>query len=421
LHSLQTYPNTMGFTVTASHNPASYVGIKTVVPTPEGHKVHAIGMNSGPMGGLKIVRELYHNGEEFPSADGGSVTYHDLCREYIEYSMAEAGVKEGDLSGLTVVLEAMNGSAGPELHQAFTKAGCKVVAMRSVPNGLFPYGSPNPTSQGKMEPALEAAKGLAAEAGSLVVIGMDGDGDRMVFGDHRGILAAGFAFIPILQECGFAPGAEARPVLYDPKVNPVSLAEWGKLSAKPVLYRNGHSQIKDYMYQIGAIAAAEESGHYYHELNLGEVKGVTGENSCLTTLLFLKAVKKDAGLMDRLQAGQASVFVTGEFNYQFPDDDTRDKALAAVIKHYTDGGASSTTHGPDGSDLEGTCLEFGVTIDPPTVELKEGWYAGYLRVATNEKGVVRAYFSAGDAASGGEIEKQARDILGGTFGGNIVE
>ena len=30
----------------------------------------------------------------------------------------------------------------------------------------------------------------------------------------------------------------------------------------------------------------------------------------------------------------------------------------------------------------------------------------------------RSYFSAGDAASGGEIEKQARDILGGTFGGN---
>ena len=43
------------------------------------------------------------------------------------------------------------------------------------------------------------------------------------------------------------------------------------------------------------------------------------------------------------------------------------------------------------------------------------------RVTSVEKGVVRAYFSAGDAASGGEIEKQARDILGGTFGGNIVE
>ena len=41
-------------------------------------------------------------------------------------------------------------------------------------------------------------------------------------------------------------------VLYDPKVNPLALAEWGKLGVAPVLFRNGHSQIKDYMTQIGA-------------------------------------------------------------------------------------------------------------------------------------------------------------------------
>jgi hypothetical protein len=46
------------------------------------------------------VRELYHNGQEFPSAPGGSVIYHDLCREYISYSMKEAGASRGSaLSG----------------------------------------------------------------------------------------------------------------------------------------------------------------------------------------------------------------------------------------------------------------------------------------------------------------------------------
>ena len=55
------------------------------------------------------------------------------------------------------------------------------------------------------------------------------------------------------------------------------------------------------------------------------------------------------------------------------------------------------------------------------VELKPGWFAGYLRVATNEKGVVRSYFSAGDKEAGGVIEKQAREILGTGFGGVVVE
>ena len=40
------------------------------------------------------------------------------------------------------------------------------------------------------------------------------------------------------------------------------------------------------------------SRHYYHELNLGDVLGVTGENSALTVLLFLKAVKADPTLMN---------------------------------------------------------------------------------------------------------------------------
>jgi phosphomannomutase len=99
------------------------------------------------------------------------------------------------------------------------------------------------------------------------VIGVDGDGDRIVFGDRRGILTAGFAFVPILQTClrGTTPHTPI-PVLYDPKVSPLALAEWGRLGALPVLFKKGHSQIKDYMTQIGAIAAAEESGHYYHRI-----------------------------------------------------------------------------------------------------------------------------------------------------------
>src|SRR5690606_17213755 len=115
------------------------------------------------------------------------------------------------------------------------------------------------------------------EADCQAVIGVDGDGDRIVFGDRRGILTAGFAFVPILRAClestQQAAGSGQRaaappPVLYDPKVSPLALAEWGKLGARPVLFRNGHSQIKDYMTRIGALAAAEESGHYYHRITL---------------------------------------------------------------------------------------------------------------------------------------------------------
>lgn len=413
----QQHPHCMGLTVTASHNPARYVGVKFVVPP-----VQAIGEDCGPLGGLTKVRELYHSSETYPRAAGGSLTLLDLDREYIEYSMHLAGVKVGDLSGVAVVLDAFNGSCGPEMFRGLQTAGAAVTALRLVPDGNFPSGSPNPTSQGKMSDAVARAKETNAHA----VIGIDGDGDRIVFGDDRGILTAGFAFIPILRQCLAAPatGQESKvgnpSVLYDPKVSPLALAQWGKLGAKCVLFRNGHSQIKEYMNRIGAIAAAEESGHYYHRMTMGEVT-ISAENSLVTVLLFLAALKRQPNLMNELWAMQDQVFTTGEMNYQFADDQHRDEAMNSILTLFTCEGARTQTATDDGIDLQGTCLEKGVRLDPGAVKLAEGWYSGYIRISTNEKSVLRSYFSAGDTATGERVETLARDICATQFGGNVVE
>jgi phosphomannomutase len=406
LHVSQKYPKTLGLGITASHNPAEYIGIKFVVPV-----VQAIGLDCGPAGGLTRVREIYHSDRTAPTASGATLELPDLAEEYITFSLAQAGVKPGDLRGIGVVLDTFHGSAGPELYRALTLAGVRVEPRRLIPDGNFPTGSPNPTSQGKMT----AAVALAKERNCQAVIGIDGDGDRIVFGDSRGILTAGFAFVPILKACLSKAGAA---VLYDPKVSPLALAEWSKLGARPVLFRNGHSQIKDYMTRIGALAAAEESGHYYHRITMGDLT-ISGENSALTVLLFLAALKRNPKLMDELWAMEKRIFTTGEFNYQFADDATRDAALAAVIEHFTADGAGKTTATPDGIDLQGTCLSRGVRLEKG--ELEPGWYSGYLRIATNEKGVVRSYFSAADTTAGKRVEGEARRILGEKFKGKIID
>jgi phosphomannomutase len=406
----QQFPNTMGLGITASHNPKQYVGIKFTVPT-----VHAIGLDCGPLGGLTKVRELYHAAGQFGQNPGGSLTVLDLTRESIDFSLRAAGVGTGDLSGLAVVLDAFHGSAGPELYQALTRAGVCILPHRLTPNGEFPTGSPNPTSQGKMKEACALAKQHQADA----VLGIDGDGDRIVFGDAHGILTAGVAFIPILKACGIDPRATAR-VLYDPKVSPLALEEWGRLGCRPLLFRNGHSQIKDYMTRVNALAAAEESGHYYHRITLGK-DTVSGENSILTILLFLRALKQEPELMDQLWSIERRLFTSGEFNYQFDSDETRDRALAAVIAHFAQDGAAAVTTTPDGIDLQGTCLSKGVLLSPGSVTLEEGWYSGYLRIATNEKAVVRSYFSAGDNPCGKQIEARAREILEQQFKGRPID
>ena len=408
----QTHPKTMGVTVTASHNPKEYVGAKFTVPV-----VQAIGLDCGPNGGLSRIRELYHSNQKATAVAGGSRTDVNYTHDYIDYSMKQANLHPGQLAGLCAVVDGFNGSAGPELAEALKLAGVTVEPLRIDVDGNFPTGSPNPISQGKMDNAVR----LAGKKGCQLVIGTDGDGDRLVFGDRRGILSAGFVAIPILRACGFDGELLGRPaVLYDPKINPLALAEWHKLDVRPVLFRNGHSQIKDYMRTTGAMIAAEESGHYYHNLTMGPYV-VAVENSVLTTLLVLAQVKQDPGLLDRLWSLQQTVHTTGEFNYQFAGDDVRDQALSAVIRHFAGQGAAAATTTADGIELQGTMLNLGIGGNGDGIRLTNGWFSGYLRIATNENSVVRSYFSAAEAGRLKQIETETRRILADQFKGQIID
>lgn len=412
LRTSRQHAATLGLMITASHNPRDYIGVKFTVPG-----VQAIGLDCGPKGGLREVRRLYHSGERFGRRDGGTLALVDTTDEYIAFSMQCAGVGAGQFDGMGVVLDAMNGAAGPELYAAMRRAGAVVHARRLIPDGTFPTGSPNPTSIGKMKEAVQ----LAAERGADAVVGLDGDGDRIVFGTARGILNAGFVAVAILRACGLEQSGGQRPaVLYDPKVNPLALEAWARLGVTPTLFRNGHSQIKERMRQVGAVAAAEESGHYYHRITLGELTTAC-ENSVLTAMLVLGALHADAKLADALWSMQDRVRTTGEFNYQFDSDDVRDRAMARLVQMCVDDGATTTTATPDGVDLEGTVLRKGVRDGADGIALDAQWYSGYVRVATNERCVVRSYFSAPQADVLARIEAAARDVLAKEFGGRVIE
>jgi len=408
------YPNTMGLSITASHNPKQYIGIKFTVPG-----VEAIGYDCGPLGGLTRVKQLYHD-EKYLQEEvaGGSLEIiRHPAEAYISYTMNLAGVQPEDLKGLKVVLDCFNGSAGPELYQALTRCGAEVFPLRLVPNGDFPTGSPNPTSLNKMDPAIELAKKIHAD----LVLGIDGDGDRIVFGDGKGIFSAGFVMIPILRAVlSKESGSNRQKILYDPKVNPLALAKWAELNAEPVLFRNGHSQIKGHLKEIGALAGAEESGHFYHQLPFEKLL-VSGENSLFTILLFLRSLREDKSIIQQVREMQDQIYTSGEFNFFYPDDLQRDQALAAVIAFFGNEQAELTTKSETGIDLEGTVVYKGVKRMHEVIQLEKSWYAAYVRTATNEKGIVRSYISSSDSSFGENIRDRVVHILKNDFSGSEIE
>jgi phosphomannomutase len=265
---------------------------------------------------------------------------------------------------------------------------------------------------------MDQAVSQAWTTAGAVVIGTDGDGDRLVFGDGNGILSAGIASLPILQ-CLYgrgAPGDSAR-VLFDPKVDPIALAQWARLGIKPILFRNGHSQIKEHMRRLDALAGVEESGHYYHRL-LHDTKVIYVENSLITILLFLWSVKEHPSLLPALWTLQKKVFTTGEFNYQLASERLRDAAMAKALESLHAEGAALVTRTAEGIDLTGALFTRGIDLE--TGKLQAGWYQGYLRIATNERAVVRSYLSADTAGLGRQKEKALREIYE-SFGGRVID
>lgn len=414
MQTAEIFPHTMGLTITASHNPKQYIGIKFTVPG-----VEAIGFDCGPLGGLTKVKELYRSSAFIPELrEGGTLqVIRHPSESYIKYTMDLAGIKENDLRGLKIVLDTFNGSAGPELYRALSICGAEIFPLRLVPNGDFPTGSPNPTSQNKMDNAVI----LSRQVGADLVIGIDGDGDRIVFGDQCGIFSAGFVMIPILKSVLSDPSNAGRQkILYDPKVNPMALARWTEMNADPVLYRNGHSQIKGYMNEIGALAGAEESGHFYHKLPAKKFQ-VSGENSLFTILLLLRSVNEQREIIKHIREMQDQIYTSGEFNFQYPDDLQRDNAINAVLAFFESEKVVLSTRSENGIDLEGTVVYKGVHIENGTFSIDNLWYSAYIRSATNEKGIVRSYISASDSLVGERIKNKIEDILKVEYHGTGVE
>ena len=142
------------------------------------------------------------------------------------------------------------------------------------------------------------------------------------------------------------------------------------------------------------------------------------ENSLVTALLLIKALKENPQLMQTLWALQDRVFTTGEINYQMADDKTRDRSLQAVLQFFKDEHALLISETEEGVDLLGTVVSRGV--DLAARKLENDWYSGYLRVATNEKSVLRFYLSAGIPELGMQLEQRIREIFGG-YGGKAID
>lgn len=285
------------FMISASHNPPEYNGLKVVKKGPV-----AVTSDSG----LYEIRDLISQGPLPPSSNKGVLTSVDFLKEWREKVISLVDTTK--FKALSVVVDAGNGMAGKLVPFAFEGLPFKLTTMYMDLDGRFPNHVPNPL----VEANTADLKKKILEIGADVGLTFDGDADRIFLVDDKGHMVSGTITTALLARY-FLTKHSGELILYNAicgRIVPQIIEKYGGKSKR---VRVGHSYIKTYMRETGAIFAGEHSGHYYYRDFFAAESGVL--TALLVLSLLSKETKKLSELVDELDVYPAS----GEINFIVSD------------------------------------------------------------------------------------------------------
>ncbi len=279
--------------ISASHNPPEYNGFKMVKKGPI-----AVTSDSG----MYEVRDLIKEGPLPASATPGKITMIDVWDEWKKKILSLVDVST--FKKMKIVADAGNGMAGKIVPAIFEGLPFELVPLYFDLDGHFPNHTPNPLISKNNEMLQKTIIEQHADLG----LTFDGDADRMFLVDDKGRMVSGTITTALLARYILKkyPG---ETILYNAicgRIVPTIITEYG---GKPQRVRVGHSYIKTYMKETGAIFAGEHSGHYYNR------DFYRAESGILTALMVLSLLctetKKLSEFVDELDIYPAS----GEINF----------------------------------------------------------------------------------------------------------
>ncbi|MGH2972898.1 MAG: phosphomannomutase/phosphoglucomutase [Gaiellaceae bacterium] len=288
-----------GLTVTASHNPKEYTGMKIV---------RRGALPVGGESGLLDVRDRAMSGVWPLSGPAGPVSEYDIWPAYVDRVMSFIDVSS--LRPLKVVIDAANGMAGAMLPPVLERLPM-VDAVRCFfePDGSFPNHEPNPLLPENREFIVKKT----IEEGADLGVAFDGDADRCFFVDDTGEFVPGDFVTALFAESVLArePGAK---IIYDVRASravPETIERDGGIA---LINRVGHAFIKARMRKDHAAFGGEVSGHYYFR------DFSQADTGIVPFLLMLELIsRKGRKLSEIIAPLREKHFITGELNTPVAD------------------------------------------------------------------------------------------------------
>ena len=317
-----------GAMFTASHNPATYNGIKLC---------RAGAKPVGKDTGLGTISDEVINGVPAGVGPPGSLGDRDLLGDYGHFLRSLV-----DLSGareLRVAVDAGNGMAGHTTPAVLDPIpSITVLPLYFELDGTFPNHEANP-----LDPAnLVDLQAHVLETGADIGLAFDGDADRCFVVDERGRAVSPSAVTALVasRELSREIGATVIYNLITSRAVPELIVERGGTALRS---RVGHSYIKGLMADTGAIFGGEHSAHYYFRDFWGADSGM------LAALHVLAALGEQDRPLSEMMADYQRYEASGEINFTVAH---ASDCVDAVLNSY-DGRIRSLDH------LDGVTVDLG--------------------------------------------------------------
>ena len=231
-----------GVMVTGSHNPPEYNGFKV-----------AFGKTTlfGPQ--VQELADIIEAGR-FVYGPGQASAYPAIREDYYAFLRKNIRIDRG----LKVVVDAGNGTGGAVAVPIMEEMGMEVVPLFCEMDGRFPHHFPDPTVEKNLAPLRETVLATKADLG----IGYDGDADRIGVVDNEGKVIWGDRLMIIFAR-EIMERRKNAAIVSEVKCSKQLFEDIARRGGRPIMWKAGHSLIKQKMKETGALFGGEMSGHMF--------------------------------------------------------------------------------------------------------------------------------------------------------------
>ena len=302
--------------ITGSHNPPEFNGFK-------------MSQNKKAVFGESIqnIRAIIEK-MDYEIGEGMEATY-DILSDYKQMLVSKIDIQKR----IKVVMDCGNAAGAICAPEVFKKLNVELTELYCDVDGTFPNHHPDPTVENNLTDLVDLIKSGDYDIG----LAFDGDADRVGVIDETGDVVWAdqlmALFLPEVVEQG-------DEILYDVKCSQALEEMIIKYGGKPVMWKTGHSLIKQRMAELNCKLGGEMSGHIFFA---DDFFGF--DDAIYVGARIVQTLSRTDKKLSELKAELPKYYSTPEIRLEAKSDEEKFRIAKKAIEYFTTNYDCSTVDG----------------------------------------------------------------------------